>query len=217
MRTFPLTRVLKITCSHRCDNGGLEMRVFVALLVAANGVAMAQEADTGWYAGFGIGSMLHTEAISPDSSLVDTASATKLFGGFRWGSRWGVEVAYVDSSSTEGSAAGLDLLADQFSTVYSTEIASLTIRPMAYLPVAWGTLFGGIGVFDGDRRSERVASTSLAAEALPLRFSESSSGATLLLGTEWPIGPLQLRAEYEWWDLDRADNASLGLGLSFRF
>jgi len=193
------------------------MRGFVALLAAAHGVAVAQEADTGWYAGFGIGGMMHTEAISADLSLDDTVAATKFFGGFRWGSRWGVEVAYVDSSSVEGSATGLDLLADQFSTVFSTEIAALTIRPMAYLPVAWGTLFGGLGVFDGDRRSERVGGSSLAPETLPMRFSESSSGATLLLGTEWPIGPLKLRAEYEWWDLDRADNASLGLGLSYRF
>ena len=193
------------------------MRVFVALLAAANAVAVAQEADTGWYAGFGIGSMTHAEAISPQLSLDDTVSATKLFGGFRWGSRWGVEVAYVDASAVEGAVAGLDMLADQFSTVYSTEIAALTIRPMAYLPVAWGTLFGGLGVFDRDRRSERVGSSSLTAETLPTRFSESSSGATLLLGTEWPVGPLKLRAEYEWWDLDRADNASLGLGLSYRF
>lgn len=193
------------------------MRVIGGLLAALSGVVLAQEADTGWYAGFGLGGITREETIPADLMLGETTSAVKFFGGFKWSSRWGVEVSYIDQASVETPTASYDLLVDDFSSVFSTQIAALTIRPMAYLPVAWGTLFGGVGLFEGDTRRELNVGAPVPLGMLPTRFSESASGATLLLGTEWPLGALRLRAEYEWWDLDRADNSSLGLGLSYRF
>lgn len=193
------------------------MRQFVVMLAAATTVAAAQDVDSGWYAGIGFGALSHDEAIAPDLYIDDAVAATKLFGGFRWNSRWGLEFSYVDSSSIASSPDGLDLLADQFSSVYSTQIAALTIRPMAYLPVSWGTLFGGLGFFEGDRRSDPAIAAPLGFGSVPTRIEATDSGATLLLGTEWPIGSLRLRAEYEWWDVERASSSSLGLGLSYRF
>jgi hypothetical protein len=193
------------------------MRQFLALLVAATTVAGAQDIDSGWYAGIGVGALSHDETIAPDLYVTDAVAATKLFGGFRWSSRWGLEFSYIDSSSIDSSPDGVGLLADQFSSVYSTQIAALTIRPMAYLPVSWGTLFGGLGFFEGDRRSDSTVAAPLGFGSLPTRIEATDSGATLLLGTEWPMGSLRLRAEYEWWDVERANSSSLGLGLSYRF
>jgi hypothetical protein len=193
------------------------MRQFVAMLAVATTAAGAQDVDSGWYAGIGIGALSHDEAIAPDIYVTDAVAATKLFGGFRWNSRWGLELSYVDSSSIDSAPDGLGLLADQFSSVYSTQIEALTIRPMAYLPVSWGTLFGGLGFYGGDRRSDPAIGAPLGFGSLPTSIEASDSGATLLLGTEWPIGSLRLRAEYEWWDVERANSSSLGLGLSYRF
>jgi len=192
----------------------------VALLVMISAMASAQAPDplqsAGWYAGFGLSDFVYDDELPADFRFDDTVTAVRFFGGYKWNANWGVELSYLDTTLFDDNADGMDFILGPFTSVYAPDIAALTVRPMAYLPTSWGVLFGGLGLFQGDR-TRQSSGSSLSMGLVPGDLMESDSGATFLLGTEWPIGSLKLRAEYEWWDLDRANGSSLGLGLSYRF
>ena len=194
------------------------MRTLVTSVLAVFALgAASQEPRSGWYAGVEFANSPSGDPSTTGLRLDNPGATMQFFGGYQWNERWGLELSYSATRLGEPGTDRVDLVAAPFSAVYGAEIAALTVRPMAYLPMSWGTLFGGVGLFDRAQRGDARNAAQRSFGGWPIGDIESTSGATLLLGTEWPIGSLKLRAEYEWWDLERADSSSLGFGLSYEF
>ena len=152
----------------------------------------------------------------------DSALALKFYGGWNLTEFLGVEVSYS--------------LTDKLATTYSTRVDELTVstsiatemevgaaRVMGYLPLGWGALFGGLGYFQANfSPSENVAIVVSGAaddsNAVTLGGTiTSEKGPTALVGVEWSLASVAIRADYEWLDMGAADASTVGVGVTLRF
>ena len=177
-------------------------------LWAASG--MTQEVEPGGYIGIGLGKWDYDEAILGFGNFSESATYTKLYVGYRLNENWAFEASWETTDTVEQNASiGIATFR------IGLEFEPITLRGVAFLPYSWGSLFAGLGYFDGD--VEGFSEVDQGATVTRLEISESTDGVTFLWGVQLDFSSLSLRLEYEWWDVDGADSDQLGVGLHWRF
>ncbi|MDV3237466.1 MAG: outer membrane beta-barrel protein [Gammaproteobacteria bacterium] len=120
------------------------------------GQGAAQAADTGGYVGGGVGqssfdingseldALLADDGITATTSVDDSDTAWKLFGGYRMHPNFGVEVAYVDYGTPTTQST---VTAPSVGTVnIDMDVTAWTFDAVAFLPLGGGfELFGKAG------------------------------------------------------------------------
>jgi len=177
-------------------------------LWAASG--MTQEVEPGGYIGIGLGKWDYEETILGFGNFSDSATYTKLYGGYRLNENWAFEASWETTDTVEQIAT-----ISIFPTRIGLDFEPISLRAVAFLPYSWGSFFAGLGYFDGDL--EGFSELDLGATVSRLETSKSTDGATFLGGIQLDFSSLSLRLEYEWWDIDGADLDQLGVGLHWRF
>lgn len=178
-----------------------------AILLAVVLAPFAAFADSGFYIGGSAGSaevdLGSTGIPGLPSNLDDDDTAFKLFVGYNFDLPTivlGVEAGYVDLGAPEIDVLGDDLTIDT-SGINLWGTAALEAGPVDFIAklgyIAW----------DADL------------EYLGASFSDDGSDLGYGLGIAFNAGPIQIRGEYEVYDLDDAgaDVSMLSLGLIYQF
>jgi len=206
--------------------------------------AAAQQRGLGVYAGIGIGNFQFEEDQGPisvvvDDTLVDeivggatqrigipsrlddSELALKIFGGWNVNRNLGIEVSYARAS--ELTSRWSEQIGDvTVSANLSTNIDIGTVRAMGYLPFRLGAFFGGLGYFNAETRSTQdigltVAGAGGILNTVNLGGSATDSGPTAIVGLQWRLPLLMLRADYELMDMNAGRAATVNVGVSAGF
>ena len=175
-------------------------------LVALFAPALAT-ADSGFYIGAGAGGAT-VEADLGDagipgipSSIDEDDTATKLFAGYTFDLPLidiAVEVGYVDFGEPD-----INVLGDEL-TIDTTGVN------------AWGIATFNAGLIDIYGKLGLIA-WDADAEYQGFRDSDDGTDIGYGIGAAFGIGPLEIRGEYEAYDLDDADLTMLSVGVLYRF
>ena len=216
--------------------------LFFLLLVSLQ--AAAQQRGLGVYAGIGVGNFQFEDDQGPisvevDESLVDeivggatqrigipsrlddSELAWKLFGGWNVTRNLGIELGYARASeltSTYSEQVG-DVTV---SANLSTNIDIATARVMGYLPFRVGAIFGGVGYFSAETSTTQnlgltVAGAGGVVNTVNLGEDATDSGPTAIVGLQWRLPLLILRADYELMDMNAGRAATVNVGVSLGF
>ena len=166
-------------------------------------------ADSGPYVGVGAGgATLESDFGSGTppvpgipASLDEDDTALKLFAGYTFDLPMidlGVEAAYVDFGQPE-----IDILGNE-----------LTIETTGF--ALWGIASLDAGLLDLYAKAGYIA-WDVEAEILGVSDSADGSDLGYGIGAAFGLGPVEVRGEYEIYDLDELDVAMLSVGVLFRF
>jgi hypothetical protein len=182
--------------------------IFISAFAVAGLVPMAAVADSGFYAGGSLGSATISADI-PDEGLGEVFVfdendfAWKAFGGYQFDLpviKLGIEGGYVDLGSPSADLLGIPV--------------SLDVTGWDVFGVA-GFDLGPVGIF------AKAGLISWDADAIVDGIEEGSddgSDPAYGVGASFNIGALEIRGEYEYFDLDSADDVyMLSAGLVFHF
>ncbi len=183
--------------------------ITIAAIAVTASLAAPQEAraDDGFYIGVGAGGAtleadLGLSAIpSLPSEIDEDDTAIKFFAGYNWDLpvvTLGVEGAYADFGEPDIDVAGDLLLIDT---------TAITLWGTAAIGVGPVDVFGKLGTIMWDSE----------AEFLGLSDSTDGNDIGYGLGARFAIGSLEVRGEYEIFDLDGSDLSMLSLGVAYRF
>ncbi len=164
-------------------------------------------ADSGFYLGGSVGGATIEAELGDTgipglpSSIDEDDTATKFFGGYTFDLPLidiGVEVGYVDFGKPDINIAGDEL------TVDTTGVN------------AWGIATFNAGLIDIYGKLGFIA-WEADASFLGNSASEDGTDPGYGVGAAFGIGPLELRGEYEVYDLDDSDVSMLSVGFLYRF
>jgi hypothetical protein len=132
-----------------------------------------------------------------------------------------LEFSYGSTSEIQQSVSGTDPFLGDFSLATNLDFTTTTVKAVGMLPFDWGVLLGGIGYFDTDADVDANL-TAACCGTISASDSISDSNAMAMLGVEWRFdrgfgAGIDLRLEYEWWDIEDADASTLGIGVAYRF
>ena len=215
---------------------------FAFFLILMSLTATAQQRGLGLYAGVGVGNFQLTEdhgslSVVVEDRLVDeiVGSATqtisgrlddselslKVYGGWNITGNLGVEVSY--GRANELTSTYTEQVGDvTVSANLSTNIDIGTARVMGYLPFRVGAFFGGLGYFNAETSSTQnvgllVSGVGSVQTPVNLGGSTTDSGPTAVVGFQWALPLLVLRADYELFDMNAGSAATLNVGVSLGF
>lgn len=206
--------------------------VFAILLLLTSLDAASQQRGLGLYAGIGLGQFQFEEDQGPlsvdvddtltiglrSARLDDSELAWKLFGGWNLTGNLGVEVSY--GRANELTSTYMEQVGDvTVSANLSTEIDIGSARVMGYLPFRIGSFFGGIGYFSAETNSTQnvglvVSGMGSVQDTVNLGGSATDSGPTAIVGFQWALSSLVLRADYELLDMNAGRAATFNVGVS---
>ena len=191
-----------MTPARRVSKAALKSALLVLALVP-----FAAQAESGFYFGVGVGSG-NVEANFGDtgipnlpSSIDEDDTAYKIFAGFNFDLPsiiLSVEAGYVDLGEPDIDVGVGDLVFDP-TGIHLWGIAAYEAGPV--------DLFAKLGYIEWD----------LDVELLDESFSDSGSDMGYGLGLAFNAGPVQIRGEYEMYDIDDGDASMLSLGLVYQF
>jgi len=181
--------------------------ILKGMLLAAAMLPASAIADSGFYIGGSAGGATIEADLGGvsipglPSSLDEDDTALKAFIGYRFELpviSVAVEGGYVDLGEPDILIAGDPLKFD---------VTGVNLWGLASLDLGLFDVFGKLGYISWD------------VEADYLGASESEDGSDLGygLGAAFDLGRLQIRGEYEIYDLDDADVSMLSVGLAYRF
>ncbi|MBL8225406.1 MAG: OmpA family protein [Chromatiales bacterium] len=179
-------------------------RVIPAALLAITAVpALAADDKTAWEIG---AAAVFGNYSWDDSSVDDSSTGGKLFGGYRFNRWFGVEGAYHKFGDFEA-----DLLPAQDGGDNNVEVDGFSLAGVLFIPVPVDNLepFLKAGFYDFDQ--QRVVDDLVVDSNSPSGFM-AGGGADLVVTDK-----LRFRLEADWFDIDDADLWSLNLGLSYLF
>ncbi|MGI9232352.1 MAG: porin family protein [Woeseiaceae bacterium] len=179
----------------------------MALLLVAAMMPISANADSGVYIGGSAGGATIEANLDGvtipglPSSIDEDDTAFKAFVGYKFDLpviSLGIEGGYVDLGEPDINVLGDELLID---------VTGVNLWGLASLDLGLFDVFGKLGYISWD------------VEADYLGASESDDGSDIGygLGAAFDIGPLQIRGEYELYDLDDTDVSMLSLGLVYQF
>lgn len=168
---------------------------FLAAVAAACLMTPAQAQSTGAYAGVGVMSVSTDNArdfaaafTGPGGSADGSANGLKIYGGYLWPSRFGVEAGYYDLGSYDVSTFGAK--SDEF------EVSAFAISGVYAVPMGANfDLYLKLGL-----AFTNVDYSCLALCGFPLvNTSKSGTSGLLGAGVGWSIVPnFSLRADFEY-------------------
>jgi opacity protein-like surface antigen len=180
--------------------------LLIAVSVGLCGTSLAQEVMPSGYVGVGVGTFDYDQNIDNVLDFSNSASAYKLYGGYRFNDTWAFEASYgepdtVNESVSIPPAAG----------VIGLDIEVLAVRAIAHFDY----FLVGAGYFDADALI--FIDYTDPTGSYHLEDSASEDGLTAVLGLQWDFSSVSLRVEYEWFDIEDADASELGVGVHYRF
>lgn len=191
-----------------------------ALAALLAGPSFGQDVSGG-YLGATLGDLTYTEqadGIVAQSDFDDSASALRLYGGYRLGSRLALELGYAE---TDGITDTVDMdlngivpvdVSGDFTVTTARALLHFPIRAER-LPFVSMSIFAGAGVYDAELKSEG----NFAGQSTGTVESDED-GSTAVLGLQIDFPKVSIRGEYEWFDTESTlDIWSAGVGLIFRF
>ena len=152
----------------------------------------------------------------------DSTIAWKVFGGWQFTDVLGVEVSYGQTSNLE-TTYSTPVGDATVSARLGTDVGIGTARVMGFLPVRWVSVFGGIGYFQAETNASDdielvIGGVSETRRAVTLGGSAGTQrGPTAILGVQFSLPSVIVRADYEWLDMDAAAASTIGVGVSLRF
>lgn len=191
-----------------------------ALLIGTGSTAAAQDVS-GAYVGATVGNLTYTEesdGLVATSDFDDSASAYRLYAGYRVGRRLALELGYAQS---DGVSDTVDMdIGEVVPVDITSEFSMTTARALMHFPVNAERLpfvslsfFAGAGIYDTD-----VDSIGSISGDSSLAFSSTEDGATALLGVQLDFPKVSVRGEYEWFDTEsNVELWTAGIGMIFRF
>ena len=185
-----------------------------ALLLAVVWMPLNALADSGFYVGGSIGGASIEADIENDPTLPtlpdeidEDDTGFKVFGGFMWDNPLidlGVEVGYVDFGQPEVNVpTNVGDIAVEFETsgINLWGIAGTEVGPL--------DVFAKLGYVSWD-----IEATI---ENVQGSISDDGSDIGYGVGAAFNLGSLQIRGEWELYDIEDADVSMLSLGVAFRF
>lgn len=177
----------------------------VALALAL--MPLAANADSGFYIGAGVGAATveaefdTTEFPELPESIDEDDNATKIFAGYIFDLPvvdLGIEAGYVNFGEPE----------------VATDVGDFTLEPTGIN--LWGIVSFDAGLID---IYGKLGYIMWDAEFELDGLSESDDGTDLGygVGLSFGLGPVDIRGEYEMYDLEDADVSMLSLGVVYRF
>lgn len=177
------------------------MKDFFVLMTLSSflGFGAYSHADTGVYAGAGIGTST-VEDSAEGLSFDDSTTAWKIFGGYQFHPNFAAEVAYLDFGEASDTVEDVRVEAD---------IDGFSVSVVGVTPAQSNLqVFGKVGYFDGE------ADVS----ALGLSVDDDDSGLALGAGVKANISDaFNIRIEFDYYDSDLDDLWTLGVGAELRF
>jgi hypothetical protein len=179
----------------------------VALLFVGALLPFSAMADTGFYIGGSAGGATIEADLGGvsipglPSSIDEDDTALKVFIGYKFELpviSLGIEGGYVDLGEPDINILGDELLID---------VTGVNLWGIASLDMGLFDVFGKLGYISWDVEADYLGS----------RESDDGSDLGYGLGASFDIGPLEIRGEYEIYDLDDADVSMLSLGLAYQF
>lgn len=193
--------------THPCRSNTL---TFAVLLAIAAMLPLPAAADSGFYIGGSAGGAA-IEANTGDigavtipglpSSIDEDDTALKAFIGYRFELpviSLGVEGGYVDLGQPE-----IDILGDAL----VLDVTGMNLWGIASLDMGLFDVFGKLGYISWDVEADYLGESA----------SGDGSDMGYGLGAAFYVGPLQIRGEYEIYDLDDTDVSMLSVGVAFQF
>ncbi len=178
-----------------------------ALLLIVAFAPFTAQADSGFYIGGSVGkgaieaNLGDTGIPGLPSDIDEDDTAYKVFAGFNFDLPsviLAVEAGYVDLGEPKIDVVGDDLLFDT-SGINLWGIAAIEAGPV--------DLFAKLGYISWDAKLRYLDSSA----------SEDGSDAGYGLGLAFNAGPIQIRGEYEVYDIEDADVSMLSVGLVYQF
>lgn len=176
-----------------------------ALLLCLTNVAWAGN-ESGLYLGGSIGSAA-TDVSYNDSGIGsinydDTDSSYKVFFGYNFGVipllNLAIEGSYVDMGTVAGSVSG-NTVETSHNAYDAFGLVGLNLGPFE--------LFGKVGMAAWDSESKVQSTTS----------DDSGTDPAYGLGAQFQLGSAALRAEFEFFDLEKADIGLFSVGAAYTF
>lgn len=177
----------------------------VALALAL--MPLAANADGGFYIGVGVGGATVeaefdvTEIPELPASIDEDDNANKIFAGYMFdlpAVDLGVELGYVNFGEPE----------------IDTDLGEITLEPaginlwgIASLDAGLFDVYGKLGYINWDVDYSLLGETA----------SDDGSDLGYGVGLSFGLGPVDIRGEYEVYDIEDADVSMLSLGLVYRF
>ncbi len=164
-------------------------------------------ADSGFYIGASAGGATFEADIdepsipSLPSSIDEDDTAFKVFGGYRFDLPLidiGIEAGYANFGEPDIDVLG-ETLAIETTGINAWGIAALEVGPI--------DVFGKLGLVAWDAE----------ATFLGQDLSDDGSDIGYGIGAAFGLGPVQIRGEYEIYDLDGADLSMLSVGIAYLF
>jgi hypothetical protein len=183
------------------------MRKHIALVAtAALGLvaAPAYAADNGIYLGASVGQSgvsYEDDFEGEDFSIDADGTGYKAIAGWRFLDWLAVEANYVDLGSPDDDVGGGNIEAD---------VSGLSLSAVGFVPIGPVDLFARVGAINWD--------ADVSASGVGKVLSDDGTDLTYGIGAQFRVWSLSLRAEYERFDLDRADTVDMvSLGVTWTF
>ena len=185
----------------------------IALFAALAFAPLTATADSGFYVGGSVGGAT-VEVDFGDTGIPDFPTeideddtAYKLFAGYKFdlpGIDLGIEGGYVDFGKPDFGVEVADVAVD-----VELDPTGFNLWGIAGIEAGPIDLFAKLGYIFWDLEAS-VPGTSV---------NESDDGSDIGygLGVGFGLGPLQLRGEYEIYDIDDADLSMVSLGIAYQF
>ena len=185
-----------------------------ALLLAVVWMPLNALADSGFYVGGSIGGASIEADIENDPTLPtlpdeidEDDTGFKVFGGFMWDNPLidlGVEVGYVDFGQPE---VNVPTVVGDVGVEFETSGINL-----------WGIAGTEVGPLDVFAKLGYVSwDIEATIENVQGSISDDGSDIGYGVGAAFNLGSLQIRGEWELYDIEDADVSMLSLGVAFRF
>lgn len=188
---------------------GSRKQAATLVLIGVAFTPLAATADSGFYIGGSLGGATLEAEFDPTdfpvpnlpSSIDEDDTAYKLFAGYRFdlpAIDLGVEAGYVNFGEPEVDILGEELVLDP---------TGINLWGIASLDAGVIDVFAKLGYIMWD----------VEAEILGESVSDDGSDIGYGVGLSFGLGPVDIRGEYELYDIEDADVSMLSLGIVFQF
>ena len=155
-------------------------------------------------------------AIAPGQSFSDSATAVKVYGGYRFNEWFAVEGSYGKTGDLEET---VPLFAPPFGTLNAEVGANyefLTVNALGHIAFEKMSLFAGLGYWDADISVDLTVNVPGFGQITD-NETDSDDGTMLSAGLEWEFDSLAVRGELDWFDVEEADAFMVGVGVHWLF
>lgn len=188
-------------------NSKLNLKLWLCAVLMAAPLSFAQAGETGWYLGGSIGTAAFDVVIDEDipsaPAFNEDDFAWKILGGYNFGLTpifdLGIEGGYVNFGNPSGTVEDIPV---------SLETTGWDIFGVIGFDIGPVGVFGKVGYLYWD------------ADAIVDDVSGSFDGSDLAygLGLRFNLASLEIRGEYELFDIEDAEDVSMwSLGLAYHF